>query len=453
MPNIPYTGTITLLYGGPNTCSNGSPLQPVNLNTTQQPITWAGTNILPTGFPETLGQFANFPNLFDVQYTLDINISGYPMSGDQGIIDVVIIDQNKITYPSYYLGDMTSNFGEVSYNGIYNYYLNTNKPYTPSCVQSCVLQECGDANNQQCYCCGSDNCYTYEYSAYNYCLSNGPAVPWQNKSFYPAGIYAVAYNYCGNNKNCNDGLCACHHFVNFNIVLTLNLSVTLLCTGKNLESGFCTSYCNIPQNYGHCLSDMGNYCFSPSDPELMPMGIFDGVCQKFYPGYITNSTYGGPSNDLDTQLSAYCSKYGTGPDGANGLNDLFAGNAPVRDQEICACHLNNSQYTAFKNSLMENYPGFNQFQEEAPCLVWQCASSPYKSMTTSNPCATPLCLDLAGFNNDGSFTKSKVKIVQSQNCVSLASAVPKNKSNKFLLLLVVIMAIILAIIFIVYISL
>lgn len=459
MPTIPYTGSITLEYGSPNTCSNGSPLPSKNLQTNNQAIEWKTDNVLPSGFPSKISQFSKYANLIDLTYTLDIDVLGYPSSDGAGeglpIIDVVILDQNENAYPTFFLDTSTNPIpnNPIKYSGVYQYYRNENNPYSipADCLQPCTSQNCG---SQNCSCCGPNNCYKYAKSAYNYCLTNTPPFPWQNETFYPAGIYAVAYFYC-NSGNCNDGLCTCHHYTNFNITLTLNVTANLICTGGNLENSFCTQYCNYPYNYQNCINDMNAYCFSPSDnPYVMPMGISNGECQKFYPNYI-QSSLGGPSSEIDTGLSNYCSKYGSGPTGENGMNDLFAGNASVQDQEICACHLNSNQYAAYRQSLLGYFPGFNALDESAPCLVWQCANSPYKSEATTGTCNTPECLNIYSFDNDGGFILgSNFNIVQNQTCSKYTgNQTPIKKSSKIIFIIAIILAILLIIILVGYLAL
>lgn len=445
MPNIPYTGNITLSYGGPNTCSNGSPLQPATFNTANQNIVWSSN--VPTGFPTQISQFSQYPNLFDLQYTLDINFIIYPPNQNPDpIIDVICMDQNQNAYPTFFTDAYPSQ--TITYNGVYQYYRNENSPFlNPSCLSPCSLQSCG-SSSEQCSCCGKNNCYTYDVSAYKYCLFNGPPIQWLDKPFYPENIYAVAYYFCGSSGNCNNGGCHCHAYTGFDITLTLTITANLLCTMKNLENQFCLDYCNIPGNYANCVTDMNNYCFQPvGNPDQMPMGLYNGACQEFYPSYIGNNIYGGTRTDIDIGLTNYCKKYGTGSQGLNGLKNLFTNDVSSREQEICACHLNPAQYQAYRNSLLSAYPGFNQIEESAPCLVWQCASSPYKSTYTLDPCTTPQCVNVVSFNNDGSFSNSNVNINQSNTCTKLSGVAPsKSKSSKLIWFLIIIIILILVLI-------
>lgn len=222
-------------------------------------------------------------------------------------------------------------------------------------------------------------------------------------STYPANITLNVYNRCYPTL---PG-CISYSVTNLTLTLVLNIQLTVDCTGSNLTSQFCTDYCLT--NATDCINDYIGYCL----PNSLDMPITTSQpCQSFITNYIQNQ---GPLAQIDNPLEVYCkSKY-------KGFGDLF-NSTDIIDQSICACHMPSQQYTAFEQQLYTSYPNFQHLGLVDQCLLPQCASSQYKSVTTTGKCNLPQCLNIASFNNNGTFNNSNVTVNQTSQCSNITGS-------------------------------
>ena len=223
---------------------------------------------------------------------------------------------------------------------------------------------------------------------------------------YPGGISLHVYN------KCHSGLAGCAQYsaTNYTFVFNLNITLTVDCTGQNLNNDFCSQYCTV--NSDKCISDYVGYCL-PSDGITPPI-TSSKPCQDFIANYIQNS---GPMSQIDNSLNNYCqSKYA-------GFGDLFSSTS-LLDQNLCACHMPQKQYQNFEAQLEQTYPNFGNLGVVAQCMVPNCASSPYKSVITTGKCNLPQCLNITDFNNNGTFDHSNVVINQNSKCANLVGSSP-----------------------------
>lgn len=220
---------------------------------------------------------------------------------------------------------------------------------------------------------------------------------------YPINIDVNVHN------RCHSGLpgCITYNATNYSLILILNIEVTADCTGKNLDNVFCSNYCltNVPE----CINSYLEYCLPPNSTNL-PITNSQS-CQNFISNYIQNQ---GPLAQIDDTLAYYCNnKY-------KGFGDLFSSNNAL-DQSLCACHMPADQYTNFEGQLVKLYPGFGNLGVVDECLLPQCASSQYKSVVTTAKCNLPQCINIATFNNDGTFDNSSVTINQTGKCANIVT--------------------------------
>jgi hypothetical protein len=208
--------------------------------------------------------------------------------------------------------------------------------------------------------------------------------------------------------------------IQFNIFL----KATYECSGLNLGKPICISICNSKEGQEDCYQDYLDSCLL--NPQFPGEFIFSNQpCIDFFSTYITDN---GPRGDLDAALENACSPY-----------DFTSLNIPSKDtpqslinrRNVCACHLPEFQYVNYANELFTLYPGFktipgiNQY-----CIVGACATSPFKSTNTGAVCDIPQCLDIATFNNNGTFNNSTVQINQTNsNCATVTGNSPSNGSN------------------------
>lgn len=225
---------------------------------------------------------------------------------------------------------------------------------------------------------------------------------------WPVSIQIHVYN------DCYTGLpgCVSYDATGYTFNLTVNVQVNADCTQTNLNDQFCSDYCS--QNPDVCLNSYIDYCFPTN------IGTSQS-CQNFVKNYIENIN---PLAEFDQGLNQYCSKWLT-------FNDLFTtGTTPASpgldpDSVICACHMPQEQYDNYAASLFALFPGYENLGLNERCLVSQCASSPYKSVDTGSQCNLPDCINIASFNNNGSFSGSSVTIVQTGgDCANITGGSP-----------------------------
>lgn len=217
-----------------------------------------------------------------------------------------------------------------------------------------------------------------------------------NISSDPIQIHMQQYNTSGSKS---------YGATNYTFILTLNIMVAINCTGSNLNNDLCSQYCLA--NPGACVSDQISYCLSGPNPPITT----NLPCQDFIANYIQNN---GPIAQIDNAIGNYCQKK------YKGFGDLF-GSGNVLDMELCACHMPKEQYQNFEQELVKLYPGFGNIGLVDQCLLPQCASSRFKSLTTGVVCDLPQCLNIASFRNDGTFDNSTVIINQNSKCANIIS--------------------------------
>ena len=189
---------------------------------------------------------------------------------------------------------------------------------------------------------------------------------------------------------------------NYTFILTVMVTVTVNCVGSNLNATICQNYCSALSTRNDCFNEVLHYCLpANTPPDKMPISN-TGFCQQYIADYIQSN---GPSAQIDAGLQTYCKKY-------KGFGDLFSSTSTT-DINLCACEMQQEQYTKFSNQLFSEFPGFSSLGLNPYCLVPQCAASPYKrSGITKATCNLPQCLNIGVFNNNGTFVNSSVTINQ-----------------------------------------
>jgi hypothetical protein len=213
----------------------------------------------------------------------------------------------------------------------------------------------------------------------------------------------------------------------FSLQVVLNATINIACNpGTDLDSGFCLRYCSTNLSGNNCLSSYRDYCFAADPGSTGPSIILTGNtgCQTFFTDYYSNL---GPEQSIDNQISTYCNqKYGN-PD--IGFAGLFNTTPPSAfEKNLCACHMPQSFYDAYKASVEKEFPNFVTFIDNSgikdKCLVSYCASSPFSSSDirdgTDFKCKIPACIQVAQFNNNGSIGGG-VSITQSTTCEAIQS--------------------------------
>lgn len=268
----------------------------------------------------------------------------------------------------------------------------------------------GSGTNPYCSVSNPNICPTFTYNAP---IETNPQVTTQ--------VYDVQVNPY-NQGNCND-----YGVSNFSLQVVLNATINITCNpGTDLDSGFCLRYCSTNLSGNNCLSSYRDYCFAADPGATGPSIVLTGNtgCQVFFTDYYTNL---GPETSIDNQISTYCAqKYGS-PD--VGFAGLFNQTPPSAfEKNLCACHMPQSFYDAYKASVEQEFPNFVNFIENVgineKCLVSFCASSPFSSNDIRNgtgfKCQIPACIQVAQFNNNGSIGGG-VTINQSSTCEAIQS--------------------------------
>lgn len=184
--------------------------------------------------------------------------------------------------------------------------------------------------------------------------------------------------------------------------LTLRIIKAVACNYFALTTPECLEICAADAK--SCFTDMLEYCFAPHNPKYGPIGESE-VCQNYFATY--EGTYG-PDARLDKMLTTYCTL------NYEGIGELLK--APPTAQRLCACHMQLSQYQAFKSSVLEKYPGFNIPSLTPQCLFAPCVVSPFKSLESGSPCALPQCLNIVNIDLSGNVSGADISIVQNIEC-------------------------------------
>lgn len=216
----------------------------------------------------------------------------------------------------------------------------------------------------------------------------------------------------GNFRNNNTSVPATDQYPSnsdFAITITMSVTVTISCTA--IGSAACQQFCELPENIQQCYPKYYAQCF----PDRIGT---DKTCQQFFSNF-TKAEFGpGPTSQIDAALASYCLKYST-------FADLFnSKSTPPADLELCACHMPAAQYDAFREALIAKYPKYAQAIQELSlneqCLVSQCANSSFPSLKSSRNCQIP-CVNVALFNNTGSFDNSSINVNQQSYCANVTN--------------------------------
>ena len=205
--------------------------------------------------------------------------------------------------------------------------------------------------------------------------------------------------------------CVYYNYTKCTLKFTINMQVGI-CNKQSLNNPQCAAFCD--SNKQQCINDYLDYCL-PRNSTNLPI-MTNQSCQKFFSDYIQNN---GSLNEIDGALSYYCQKK------YSGFGDLFNKGNQV-DQELCACHMPSDQYDNFKQQLIKFNPKLDNPNAPSSCFLPNCALSGYKSISTTNKCNLPKCVNIGKFNNDGTFDDSSVTINPIDGCADILSL--SNKS-------------------------
>lgn len=206
---------------------------------------------------------------------------------------------------------------------------------------------------------------------------------------------------------------------NFSFSATMSVRLIVTCTtGPELETRFCMSYCQA--NLGQCKSAYTDYCFSGSvsTPPVIPLTT-DNACQLYFEQYYNTL---GPDADIDRKIDNYCQ---TKFPSTTCFEPLFFASPPISsfEQELCACHLSDTCYQNYVNSLAIKAPNFVNFIKNSGikdrCLISQCASGKFPSIEIGKVCLVPACINVVNFTNDGSIGSGGITINQDAKCQSI----------------------------------
>ena len=229
----------------------------------------------------------------------------------------------------------------------------------------------------------------------------------------------------------------------FVLVATVLFTLTINCGGPNLGLPICFQICeNCTEGSCPCFDAYTDYCLNPYGIFTPPI-TWSKTCQEFVSNYISDV---GPNAVIDQGLSTYCqNKY-------KGFGDLFNNNPNEIDIELCACHMEESEYQNFADQIDKDYPGLGNLGINDQCLVPFCASTAYKSVTRGARCAVPNCLVITSFNNSGTFDNSTVNVnTNIPGCADINGGnTPSNNTDRKYFFIIGVIVIILFVIFIIY---
>lgn len=182
-----------------------------------------------------------------------------------------------------------------------------------------------------------------------------------------------------------------------NVTFVIDINITVTCTGQNLQTPICVQACD--ENPSTCISQYIQYC----TPERIEN---NQVCRDFITNYLRN----GPVAQLDSSLQRHCTSKFTG------LANLFdpATNATDIEKQICACHMQDSEYDKIRDDLIREFPGITAVYPQVPrCMFPQCVNSPYPSLPMpAGGCKMPECLQISVFDVNGTFDNNSVVVNQ-----------------------------------------
>lgn len=255
----------------------------------------------------------------------------------------------------------------------------------------------GGSSGQQNYCSANGTCPSFTYN-----------IPSQISPFAPYIVQVVPWN--------DGSQVITGNLLNFTLsaVMTIRLTVTCV-TGPELETRVCMSYCQA--NLQQCKAAYTDFCFteSSSNPPVIPLTT-DNACQLYFEQYYNVN---GPDADIDSRISNYCqAKFPV----TTCFEPLFFGSPPISsfEQELCACHLSETCYQNYIDSLANQAPAFVNYIRNSGikdrCLISECASSQFPSIEIGKVCLVPACINVVNFNNNGSVGNGGVTITQDAEC-------------------------------------
>jgi len=205
---------------------------------------------------------------------------------------------------------------------------------------------------------------------------------------------------------------------NLTFEIVTNISLIVSCsTPEELNSDFCFNFCTFNEdNLKNCYPAYRNYCLiNTRDPSNI--NIFTNQnCLEFFEDYFAQV---GPNATTDNDLENACSLKFPFPS-----IDAYD-NADRNVQNICACHLPQEIYDNLRNSLINQFPGFQAFPIDERCLFPNCASSNFSTIKIGKACSLPACINLASVTNDGNL-KGGVNINQNDQCLDLKNGTFNN---------------------------
>ena len=228
-----------------------------------------------------------------------------------------------------------------------------------------------------------------------YRVNNELISPFSNLTVLPVRLTAAAYSLGGIPTPDSPAR-----------VTTMSLrfvfTTTIDCTAGGLLGDVCSGICE--QNPSACFDSYKEYCF--------PTRIGrDTRCGDFFANYIAKVS---PTASIDTEMAKFCDT------NFSGFGDLFSSGTNDYLQNLCACHMPQSQYDAFTNQLKEKYPAISNLGLIDRCAVPRCASSTMKSLTTGNPCPLPQCINAIDFTNNGTFIDSTIELSNTGDCADIS---------------------------------
>ena len=233
-------------------------------------------------------------------------------------------------------------------------------------------------------------------------------------------------NITGENKYSTD--------MTVHLSLTVTLTGVIRCSGASLESALCKVFCQCTdKNCDTCYEAYSEYCFGDDENKARNFG---DLCKDYYGKYF--EIYG-PKAELDENIKEYCQrKY-------NGQYSKTFENPNSFDAKFCACHLPDSYYENFANSVKEKYIiEESMFGYKDVCLFPICPVSPFPSINSVKCRGVGSCLNVLKFSNDGYVHGTDITINQKNNCkikkrgeeVTFVGEIKTEENNEILFVIV-----------------
>ena len=199
--------------------------------------------------------------------------------------------------------------------------------------------------------------------------------------------------------------------VSYTFTTTIIVDMKKFCKGSAFDDNVCINYCNYSENSTDCFNNALDYCFTKQNNNY-PILDSNGHCNTFISSYI-NGVNNVQLGNIDNKLKTLCSSEGITPQ-----NYI----AQSQYTDLCSCHLDDSIYTNYYNSLTKQIPALLYSGEgSTKCLFPQCNVSKFKSsdMRGVSACPSIQCIQSASLNlsNNGT-VNGNVNISQDSQCVS-----------------------------------